>query len=381
MITIYRRGRTWWAQRTFNGVQRRWSLKTRDRNVADARRRQAELNHFGVDGEERGIEEFLEEYFAKLQTEGRAATTIAGYRYVTNAFRDFMKMRNVTLLREIDPGQIVAFNSARALMKHPVSGLPKAEGGTRFDGRVLHAMFGYAIECGYLAKNPVLAKNRNASGGKTLPFTDAEVRTMLESDYLRERSYLEAIVNLFLYTGLRIGDVIAMRRDSISGDFRVLRTQKRGVKVALQLHPNLAAAIEAHLLKQSSVQAKSPYLFSTDAGRPIVSMAKHLKRLWKACGVQRAHPHRFRDTLAVALLRKGASLYDVAKVLGISHQTAELHYSPYVKELQERAATLIGALDFAVSAIEKPAVMELRSTVGKFEPLSTTYGKRKRQAR
>jgi hypothetical protein len=38
--------------------------------------------------------------------------------------------------------------------------------------------------------------------------------------------------------------------------------------------------------------------------------------LGKRAGVNNAHPHRFRDTLAVDLLSRGASPYDVAKMLG-----------------------------------------------------------------
>lgn len=41
------------------------------------------------------------------------------------------------------------------------------------------------------------------------------------------------------------------------------------------------------------------------------------------------------------LLEQGASLYDVAKLLGINVSTAELYYSPYCRELQDRGARLV----------------------------------------
>jgi len=50
-----------------------------------------------------------------------------------------------------------------------------------------------------------------------------------------------------------------------------------------------------------------------------------------------AAAHRFRDTFAVRLLQGGSTLYDVAKLLGTSNSVAEKHYTPWVKELQERA--------------------------------------------
>jgi integrase len=60
--------------------------------------------------------------------------------------------------------------------------------------------------------------------------------------------------------------------------------------------------------------------------------------LGKRAGVPDAHPHRFRDTFAVDLLARGATPYDVAKLLG---DTVERHYAPFVKELRDRARRLM----------------------------------------
>lgn len=64
-------------------------------------------------------------------------------------------------------------------------------------------------------------------------------------------------------------------------------------------------------------------------------------RLFARCGIQGGHPHRFRDTFAVNVLAQGASLYDVAKLLGINVGTAESYYAPYCRELQDRATRLV----------------------------------------
>lgn len=54
-----------------------------------------------------------------------------------------------------------------------------------------------------------------------------------------------------------------------------------------------------------------------------------------------AHPHRFRDSFAVDLLSRGASPYDVAKLLGDTVETVEKHYAPFVRELRERARRIM----------------------------------------
>jgi hypothetical protein len=52
--------------------------------------------------------------------------------------------------------------------------------------------------------------------------------------------------------------------------------------------------------------------------------------------VPHAHPHRFLDTFAVDMLCAGASVYDVAKMLGDTVETVEKHYAPFVPALRER---------------------------------------------
>ena len=54
-----------------------------------------------------------------------------------------------------------------------------------------------------------------------------------------------------------------------------------------------------------------------------------------------AHPHRYRDTFAVDMVARGASPYDVAKLLGDTVATVEKHYAPFVKELRDRARQIM----------------------------------------
>jgi integrase len=63
--------------------------------------------------------------------------------------------------------------------------------------------------------------------------------------------------------------------------------------------------------------------------------------LGRRAGVPNAHPHRFRDTFAVDMLVRGASPYDVAKMLGDTIETVEKHYTPFVRELRERVRTIL----------------------------------------
>jgi len=58
-------------------------------------------------------------------------------------------------------------------------------------------------------------------------------------------------------------------------------------------------------------------------------------------GLSDVHPHRFRDTFAVDMLARGASPYDVVKLLGDTVATMEKHYAPFVKELRDRVRNIM----------------------------------------
>jgi integrase len=54
---------------------------------------------------------------------------------------------------------------------------------------------------------------------------------------------------------------------------------------------------------------------------------RDLRALFKEAGVECAHAHRFRHTLATELLGRGASFEDVADIRGNSPDIARKHYT------------------------------------------------------
>lgn len=114
-------------------------------------------------------------------------------------------------------------------------------------------------------------------------------------------------------------------------------TQKRGKKVILPVHTELLFALEVERDKRKPTPADL-VLMNPSTGAPLTRprLCDRMLALGHRAGVATAHPHRFRDTLAVDMLTRGASPYDVAKMLGDTIETAEKHYTPFVRELRER---------------------------------------------
>lgn len=108
------------------------------------------------------------------------------------------------------------------------------------------------------------------------------------------------------------------------------------------IHSELLFALEAERERRKP-EPSHRVLLNPATGKPLTRprLYHRMLALGKRANVADAHPHRFRDTLAVDMLMRGASPYDVAKVLGDAIDTVEKHYTPFVRELRERVRVIL----------------------------------------
>lgn len=135
-------------------------------------------------------------------------------------------------------------------------------------------------------------------------------------------------------------------------------TQKRSKRVVVPIHTELLFALEA----ERETRKPNPWervLLNPETGEPFTRprLYYRIMALGRRAGVANANPHRFRDSLAVEMLCRGATPYDVAKVLGDTIETVEKHYAPFVPELRERVRRIIES----GSEVENPGTIRARS--------------------
>jgi site-specific recombinase XerD len=68
---------------------------------------------------------------------------------------------------------------------------------------------------------------------------------------------------------------------------------------------------------------------------------RRIKIICNEAEVTPDHPHRFRHTLAADLLTKGASVEDVAAILGNTPTIVQKHYAQWIKARQDRLDAII----------------------------------------
>lgn len=191
--------------------------------------------------------------------------------------------------------------------------------------QLLRRFFRFTIASGWCEKNPAMelehakvkairAKPTLPFDGDTLPEAGPEWKAILEQ--VRPYPKLLAVTLLMRFAGLRISDAACFQQSRIRRDGTIfLYAHKTGESVVVPLHPDLEQA-----LAQIAPNSAGYYFWS---GESAVTTAtdnwrRRFAQAFKRAGIQRGHPHRFRDTFAVDLLLRGVPIDQVSALLGHS---------------------------------------------------------------
>jgi len=201
----------------------------------------------------------------------------------------------------------------------------------------LRAFFRYCQKDDWIKKNPASeVKSPRVTDHPTLPFSDEEMTQILDAcdRYPGNKDRMKAFVLVMRYSGLRIGDAIALTSTRIKGDKLNPPTAKTGTNVYVPLPPAVTEA-----LAKLALHGGGRY-FSTGRAKPRTARSnwsRYLESVFELADIDDGHSHRFRDTSAVSLLEKGVLLETVSMLLGHSSvKITEKHYKPWVKSLQEK---------------------------------------------
>jgi len=262
------------------------------------------------------------------------------YEQTCRAFGEFLKSRAIAPLNDITRPLVEDFK-AWQLGRVTRKKFSRGGRGVVLDTAILHRVFGYAIECEILVKNPVRLDGRPGDSAESgaQPFKPAELVK------LREAAGRDLLAFLLLrWTGLRGSDAAGLRWGEIDWETREINrlTLKRRKRVILPIHQELFFALEVEHDRREP-EPDDRVLLNPETNRPLTRprLYHRMLALGRRAEVLDAHPHRFRDSFAVDMLTRGASPYDVAKLLGDTVETVEKHYAPFVRELRERARRIM----------------------------------------
>jgi len=269
-----------------------------------------------------------------------ADSTWERYQQTLRSFESFLDESTVSELPQMTRPFIEKFKVWR-LAKIQKKKFSRGGRGLALDVAILHRVFGVALECEMVAKNPVRLEGRPGDSAErgAQPFTGEQLTKLRQAANEDLLAYL-----LLRWTGLRGSDAVRLTWAEIDWEAREINrlTQKRKKRVVLPISQELLFALEAERDRRKP-QPDERILVNPYTGDPMTRprLYQRMVAVGKRAGVPDAHPHRYRDSFAVDMLARGASPYDVAKLLGDTVDTLEKHYAPFVKELRDRTRRIM----------------------------------------
>jgi integrase len=339
---------------TFEGPKRRYISGKKRKDVRDKLAKALSQRADGLvfNAGALTVGEYLDRWLGDVRDTVRKSTH-EGYEY---AIAPHIKPALGRIkLKDLNPAQIRWFYRERL-----DSGLAPAT--VHKQHVVLHKALKAAVADGLIPRNAAAGlKLPRITREEIDPLTEEECRRLLEAAH---GDRLEALYMLALSTGMRLGELLALKWEDVDlegGRLRVQRTltheekafvlgepKTKNSRRTIRLTKRTISALKAHLSRQleeiekmGSLYQPGGLIFATEAGtiiNPSNLRNRSFKPLLKRAGLPEIRFHDLRHTCATLLLSKSINPKVVSEMLGHASISITLDiYSHLLPDMQEKA--------------------------------------------
>lgn len=193
--------------------------------------------------------------------------------------------------------------------------------------RVFSSFFAWLENEDYIIKSPVrrIHKVKTAVTVKET-FSDENIEKMRDKcSNIREL----AIIELLLSTGMRVGELVNLNIEDLNIEDRSCVVLGKGNK---QREVYFDARTKIHLKQYLSTRSDNNRALFVSKIRPynritISTIETLIRQLGKELNIKKAHPHKFRRTMATMAIDKGMPIEQVQKLLGHTKIDTTMHYA------------------------------------------------------
>lgn len=212
----------------------------------------------------------------------------------------------------------------------------------------LSLFFDWCVKRGHMDTNPTqniprpkLPKKIPRHLSKSEAFTLLDWTRNFRYTYKFERLRAVAIISLFVFTGLRLSELLNLRIENVHFDEKTLFIKSgKGEKDRLiPMSFELIRVLEDYLKDRDRLQKTSPHFFTSmkyDEPMNYLVVKRLVEKLRNKSGIHFT-PHMLRHTFATLMLEGGCDLFALSKMLGHSDiKTTTIYLTATTAHLQEQ---------------------------------------------
>lgn len=281
--------------------------------------------------------EYLEKFIAYLKEKGKSVYTVVAYKKDIEQFLGFLAKKQITVITEVKKEDIQLF--VEGLMK---DGYTKKSASRKLNS--IRTFYRFMKNENVITINPALdvAHPRFESGTPRI-LSKLEYRAL--RDYARNDKRTYAIIEVFLQTGLRIGELANIRTNDVQADELAVSQYGKNDKRVVQLN-KLAKKAIAEYIKVRPDTAGEDHLFVTKNRKPLLirNIRNLVDRCFREVGVEGAKVNDLRNTFIAHQLAAGVPIAYVSKVVGHKRLSSTESFLDLVKSEQPASQVRLNEL-------------------------------------
>lgn len=274
----------------------------------------------------------MEEFLKTLRERGRSSATILAYGADLRQMVDFLGKRQAVEPKQATTELLDDFKVFLNENNYQAKSVARKL-------NAIKAFFAQIKSKGIIDSDPSLAvahPKYDIKPPKIL--TQMEYRALRDS--ARDDIRMSAIIEVFLQTGLRVGELVRLTIDDIKENaINVVSYESHGDRT-VSLNASAKKSIERYLKVRS--ESKSRALFVTKSGRGLLArnLRVGINRYFKMAGIKDGTVNALRHTFIAHQLLKGASPVVLQKTVGHKRLTTTEKYLEIVKDKMDTRVKL-----------------------------------------
>jgi site-specific recombinase XerD len=268
-----------------------------------------------VKGQSQELSDLLPSWYRALRSSNRAPKTILSYDIAASQLIAFLTEQGLPTAADR-----IGTDDIRAFLEKMVATRASATARQRYAS--LKQLFKWLYEEGEIPVNPMDRIKAPALQEPPVPvLSDDQLRALIEAasgksfDQRRD----EAIIRLFLDSGIRLGEMAGLQVANIDLDLEVAIVLAEGRRLrSAPFGKKTTTALDRYLrMRKSHPSASLPDLWlGTRGALTSNGIAQMLRRRGAIAGIEGLHPHQFRHTMAHRWLSAGGTEGDLQRLAG-----------------------------------------------------------------
>ncbi len=271
------------------------------------------------------MDDSLTQFVDYLKSAKKASATIIAYKKDIDQLLDFVKKQGRSTIGSVTTEDLNSFLGVLQAQNYTPKSVSRKINSIKTFYR-------------FLSQNKLITNNVAAAINHPKFDTKApRILSRLEyralRDASRDDSRIAAIIELLLQTGMRIGELAALRVGSIGDHFLKIPPVEGHAERDVPLNKSAKLALDRYLALRPNVDSNA--LFITKTGRPLLirNIRTAIDRYFKLAGIAGAKVNDLRHTFIAHHLAAGTSPVLISKLVGHKRISTTEKYLEFIKDL------------------------------------------------